>query len=126
MGRRFVGVLVKFLVFLSMFACVVSEPEKSFLEYSFLAVPEADGEAKVLEIVRYTGDAVVPPSVCPEVGMFEGEMSPCIAPRTMIFSDSSPLSLADVWSPLFKRNVFPRIFRKTPLFSIHGIKITNV
>src|SRR5271157_867218 len=63
MGRRAVEIEVVLLDVLPMVALAVGEAEESFLEDRVLAVPERDGEAQQLLVIRQPGNPVLTPVI---------------------------------------------------------------
>jgi len=109
MARDVVEVVVQLLDILAMIPLVVAQSEQSFLQDPILPVPKGDGEAEVLEIVRYPCNPVFAPTVGAEMGVVEGEVPPCVPPFPVVLSNGSPLTLADIGSLQFQWHLLGQI-----------------
>jgi len=77
-GRRRVEVEVVLLDVLSVVALAVGQAEEALLEDGILAVPEGQGEAEDLTVVRDPCQAVLTPAVGPRPGLIVAEVVPCV------------------------------------------------
>ena len=84
-----------------MVAFGVAEAEEAFFEDGILPVPEGYSEAEVLEEVGDAPEAVLAPEIGSAVCLVIGELMSGIAIGAIIFSNCSPLSCAQIRSPLF-------------------------
>src|SRR5262245_23353240 len=100
MGRRAVDIEVILLDILAMVAFIIGQAKQTFLEDRVLAVPQGQGQAKLLLIIRNTGQAIFPPAVGAGASLVVTEVFPGVAGITIIFTNGSPLPLAEVRSPL--------------------------
>jgi len=62
-GGRGIEIPIKFLDVFTMISLVARYAEQTFFQNVVLTVPEGQGEAKALMIVRYSGDSILTPSI---------------------------------------------------------------
>jgi hypothetical protein len=75
-------------------ACfIIGKPEQTFLKDWILAVPECQGKAEDLLIIRETSQAIFPPMICVETRLIVAEIIPRIARIAVVFANGTPLSL---------------------------------
>src|SRR5207245_4524027 len=94
-----VEVEVVLLDVLAVVALVAGEPEQALLEDGIVAVPQRQGEAETLVVVRDAGQAVLAPAIGAGAGMIVREEFPRRAVRAVVLPDSAPLPLAQEWPP---------------------------
>ena len=100
-GGSGVEVEVVLLHVLAVVALAVGQAKQPFLEDRVLAIPQGNGEALALLVIAETGNTILTPMIGTRSCMIVGEVVPGVAIRAVIFADSSPLALAEVWSPPF-------------------------
>jgi hypothetical protein len=99
--RRRVEVEIVLLDVLAVVALVAGEPEEAFLEDRIVLVPEAEGEAEVLESIAEAAESVFVPAVGAAAGVVVGEIFPGLACGAIVFADGAPGAFAEVGSPVF-------------------------
>src|SRR5215467_4568590 len=105
MGRRAVEVEVVFLDVLAVIPFAVGQPKQALLENGILRVPQRQGEAKVLLVVRDAGKAVLAPSIGPGARLIVTEVVPGISRLAVVLAHGSPLTLAEVGPPFLPGDV---------------------
>ena len=68
---------------------VPGHTEETFFEDIIDAIPEGDGEAETLVVVRNTGNTILAPPVCTGTSMVMGEVTPSVAIAGVVLTDSS-------------------------------------
>ena len=99
-GRRGIEVEVVLLHILPVIALAIGQAEQSFLEDRVLLIPQGNSNALPLFVIAKTSETVLAPMVGARPRVIVREIVPCVAVRTVIFADGSPLALAEIWSPL--------------------------
>ena len=82
-----------------MIALAVRQSKHSLLEDRVPAVPESDGKTQTLLLVADAGDTVFAPVIGTRSGLIVAKVIPGIAVLAVVFSDGSPLALAQVRPP---------------------------
>src|SRR5262245_59386117 len=115
--RRGVDVEVVFLDVLAVVALAVGEPEEALLQDRVAFVPEGEGKAQPLAVVRDAPEAVLAPAISARPRLVVAEVVPRVAVHAVVFADRAPLPLAEIWSPLLPGDpalaglVEPSLFR---------------
>jgi hypothetical protein len=104
MGWCAIQVEVVLLYIFAVIPFAVRQPEETLLENGVLAVPEREGEAKPLLVVRDPGQTVLTPAVGTRTRLVMAEVVPGVTIVTVVFANRPPLSLAKVGSPFFPRD----------------------
>ena len=99
MAGRTVKVIVMFLDVFAVVAFVAGQAEQTLFKNWVFAVPHPDGEAETLLRITVTTDAVFGPAVGALARGFMIDELPRFAVRTLILSNGTPLSLAEVRPP---------------------------
>src|SRR5581483_12156962 len=99
-----VEVEVVLLHVLAVVAFAVGQSEEPFLQNRVPSVPERQAEAEALRVVGNAGDAVFAPTISPRTRMIVWKEVPRVAVLAVILAHGSPLSLAQVRSPLLPRD----------------------
>src|SRR5439155_1403901 len=81
----------------------VVEADEPLLEDRVLAVPDGDGEAEELLIVRDSCEPVLAPAVRPRARVVVAEVVPGVAGFAVVLADRPPLAFAEVGAPLLPR-----------------------
>src|ERR1700759_5626615 len=97
-GSR-IDIEIIFLYVLAVVALAVGKTEHSFLKDRILPVPKSDGKAQTLLVIADAGDAVLARTIGARSGLVVREVIPRIAILTIVFSDGSPLTLAEIRPP---------------------------
>src|SRR5215467_145633 len=98
--RSTVQVKVIFLHIFTVIAFAVGEPEQSLLEDRVAPIPKCNCKAQLLLVVGDSRKAVFSPAVSTRARLIMTEIVPSISVLTVIFTNSTPLSLAEVRPPL--------------------------
>ncbi len=98
-GRR-VDVEVILLDVLAVVPLAVGEPEEALLEDGVALVPQGEGKAQALLVVRDPAEAVLAPAVGPRAGLVVAEVGPRVSVLAVVLADRAPLPLAQVGPPL--------------------------
>jgi hypothetical protein len=106
MGRCAIEVKVILLDVFAMITFAVGQPEQAFLEDRVISIPESQCEAETLFVVGYAREAILPPVVGTRSCMIVWKVVPGIPILAVIFTDSAPLSFAEVRTPFFPRGVW--------------------
>src|SRR3974390_2455145 len=80
---------------------VVSEPEQALFQDGIVLIPQRECEAQQLLVIGNPSETILAPVVCPRTRLFVRKIAPCISVGTVVLTDGTPLSLAEVRSPLF-------------------------
>ena len=99
-GRRAVEVEVVLLDVLAVVPLAVGQAEEALLEDGVLAVPQGQGEAEPLLVVGEAGEPVLAPAVGPRARLIVREVVPGVAVFAIVLAHRSPLTLAQVGTPL--------------------------
>lgn len=100
MSRGVVDVEMSFLDTLSMVSLRVAQAEQPLFKELVLLVPESKGDMLVTVSVTNTSYAVLSPSEGSRAGLVVGKVTPSITVVRVVLSDSCPLPLSSVASPL--------------------------
>jgi hypothetical protein len=95
-----VDVEVVLLDVLAVVSLAVREPEEALLQDGVPLVPEGEGEAEALLLVRDPAEAVLAPAIGTRPGLIMAEVVPRVAVRAVVLADRAPLPLAQIGSPL--------------------------
>src|SRR5215469_12843731 len=95
-----VQIKVVFLDIFAMIAFAICQPKQSLLQDWINTVPERYSKAKKLLVIGKSCQSIFTPPVGTRAGLIVGKVVPRIAVFTIIFAHRSPLSLAQVRSPL--------------------------
>src|SRR5689334_18112231 len=90
-------------VLLRVFAVVpltIGEAEDSLLQDGVALVPKREGKAELHFVVAESSDALLAPSVGARARLVVGQVVPCFPLEAHVLSDGSPLSFAEVGTPL--------------------------
>jgi hypothetical protein len=98
-GRRGIEVEVVLLHVLAVVALAVGQAEQALLEDGVFPVPEREGKAEALPVVRVPGQSVLAPSVRARPGVIVAEIVPCVAALAVVLADGAPLPFAQVRTP---------------------------
>ncbi len=98
--RRGVEVVVELLDVLAVVALLAREAEEALLQDRVLLVPEREGEAERLLVVRDAEEAVLPPAVGAGPRVVVREVAPGVAVFAVVLAHGRPLPLAQVRPPL--------------------------
>ena len=98
-GRR-VDVEIALLDVLAVVPLAVGDPEEALLEDGVALVPQREGKAEALLVVREAADAVLAPAVGPRPGLVVAEVGPRVAVLAVVLADRAPLPLAQIGAPL--------------------------
>ena len=96
MRRRRVEVKIVVLDVLAVIALRPAQAKKAFFENRVLTVPEGQGKAQMLLIVREAEDAVVAPAVRAQARLIEREAVPGGAALAVVLTHRAPLAVAPV------------------------------
>ena len=91
------------IVFLHIFAVVplaIAQPKQTFFKNRIVSVPQCQREAQTLAVIGNAGEAIFAPAVSPRAGLIVGEVIPGVSAFTVVLTDGSPLTFAQVRSPL--------------------------
>src|SRR5262249_4952771 len=101
----------------------VGQAEQALLEDRIDSVPQRQGEAQSLRVVRDPTQAVLAPAVGARAGLVVGEVAPGIAAAAVVLAHRAPLALGEIRSPLAPRNAWlarlleaPRLFGRGQIF----------
>ena len=119
MGGRAVEVEVVFLDVLPVIALAVGQAEHPLLEDRVLPVPEGQGEAENLVIVRRSRQPVLAPAVGAGTGLVVAEVVPGVSRVAVVLPDGSPLPFAEIGPPLFPCRLALPGLDKSRLFWVH-------
>ena len=118
-GRCRIEIEIAFLRILTVIPFAVAQPEQPFLHDRIFSVPQPQREAETLTVVGNTGEAVFAPTVSSRTGLIMGEVIPGVSAFAVVLTDGSPLTFAQVRSPLFPGSFLRSGFFKTGLFGVH-------
>jgi hypothetical protein len=99
MGGRGVEVEVVLLHVFAVIALGSREAEQALLEDRIAPVPEREGEAEPLMVVRDAADPVLPPAVGPRPGVIVGEVVPGRSVGAVVLAHRAPLSRGEIGAP---------------------------
>ena len=99
-GRR-IEVEIVLLDVLAVVPLAVGEPEESLLQDGVALIPEGEGEAEALLVVRDPPETVLAPAIGAGAGLIVAEVVPRVAVLAVVLAHRAPLSLAQVGSPFF-------------------------
>src|SRR5262249_4616335 len=105
---------------LAVIALAVGQAEESFLENRVLAVPEGQGQAETLLVVRDAGQAVLAPAVGTGTGLVVAEVIPGVARKAVILADGAPLTFAQVGTEFFPGDLLFATLLQAHLLGVHG------
>src|SRR5207302_265438 len=74
------------------------KPESPLFQNGIVAVPERERQAQALFDIAETSQPVLSPAVGPRAGMVMGQVTPGVAVVAVVFSDRTPLALAQMSS----------------------------
>ena len=118
--RRRVDVEVVLLDVLAVIPLAVREAEQPLLEDRVSPVPEREGEAETLLVVRDPADAVLAPAVGARARLVVREVVPGVAVRAVVLANGPPLPLGEVGAPLLPRDPCLARVVQAPLFGAFG------
>src|SRR5262249_19936970 len=107
-GRGAVEVEVVFLHVLAVVALGIGEAEGALLDDRIDAVPEGEGKAEPLLVVRDAEEAVLAPAVGAGAGVIVGEIVPGAAVLAVVLAAGAPLPLGQVRAPSLPGNAARR------------------
>jgi hypothetical protein len=125
-ARRRVEVEVVLLHVLAVVPLGVGEAEQPLLEDGVLPVPEGEGEAEALLVVRDPGEAVLAPPVGARARLVVRDVSPGVAGVAVVLAHRAPLALGQVRPPATPRDSAlarlrqARLLRRQPSLGWHG------
>src|SRR5467141_3843202 len=90
-----------------MVALAIVQAKQPLFEDRVLAVPQCESKAQPLVIVTETGETIFTPMIGTRPCLIVGKIIPRIAVLAVVFADRSPLSLAEVGTPLLPRHSSP-------------------
>ena len=99
MGRRRVEVEVALLDVLAVVPLGPREAEEPLLEDGVALVPEGQGQAEPLMVVRDPEEPILPPPVGARPGMVVGEVLPHRPAGRVVLADRAPLTLGEIRPP---------------------------
>src|SRR5262250_3688405 len=124
MGRRAVEVEVIFLDVLAVIPFAVGQSEQTLLEDGVPGVPQRQGEAEILLVVRDPAQPVLTPAIGSRARLIVAEVVPGISRLAVVLTHGPPLALAEIGAPLFPGNVLLAGRCKSGLFGtitlVHG------
>src|SRR5262249_49187121 len=123
-GRGRVQVKVVLLNVLAVVRFTVGEAEQPFLKNGILPVPQGQGEAEKLLVIRDARQPVFSPPVGAGTRLVMAEIVPGIAIVAIILPHRAPLPLAQVRSPLLPGSLLISILFKSNLFSVHSLYLS--
>ena len=98
--RRRINVEVILFGILAVVALAVGEPEGALLEDRVALVPQGEGKAEALLVVRDPAEAILAPAIGARPGLVVAEVGPRVAVLAVVLADRAPLPLAQVRAPL--------------------------
>src|SRR6516162_6795005 len=95
-----VQVEIIFLDVLPVIGLAVGQPERPFLDYRVLAVPQGQRKTQPLVIVAETGETILTPVIGARAGLIMAEIVPRVPVAAIVLADGAPLAFAEVGPPL--------------------------
>jgi len=108
MRRRCIEVVVELLDVLAVIALAVREAEQTLFQNRILAVPQRQRQTQALLVIAETGEAVLAPAIDAAARVIVREVVPRVAMLAVVLADGAPLAFAEVWTPLFPRELVRR------------------
>src|SRR5579863_1778169 len=96
-----IEVEIIFLYVLAVIPFTVGQAKEAFLQDGVGTVPQCEGEAEFLFFIRNSSETVFAPVVGARASLVMREVIPRGTIGAVILSNRSPLTLAQVWTPLF-------------------------
>ncbi len=95
-GRRVVGVPVKFLHVLAMIALRPGQAEEAFFQKRIAPIPKSEGKTEPLLVIGNSADAILVPAIGAGASMIVGKIIPGIAVRAVILPHRAPCAFTQV------------------------------
>jgi len=121
-GGGGIEVVVALFDVFAVVAFVAAESEKALFEDRVLAIPEGGGEAEAALAVGPTLQSILTPAVGAHACVVVGKGTPAPAAGGVVFTDGSPLALAELGTPALPIFFAVPIFGQTLLFERHARK----
>jgi len=113
MGGGGAEVVIILFDILSMIPLRTAQTEKPFFKKGVVGVPEGESEAETPLAISYAKQAILPPPISTASGMIMRKVFPGFTIVRVVFTDSSPLTLRQVWAPSFPVFLTPGVLGQT-------------